>query len=85
LTGRANYKAISDALGYDFVSNPEDLELPGPACFSAAWFWDSRNLNALADIDAFEKIVRKVNGGINGMADRLNHWVTARQVLNVRI
>ena len=85
LTGRANYKAISDALGYDFVSHPEDLEKPGPACFSAAWFWESRGLNELADIDAFDRITRRINGGVNGMADRLNHWVTARQALNVKI
>lgn len=85
LTGRANYKAVSYALKFDFVSKPEALELPGPACYSAAWFWDLRGLNRLADIDAFEKITRKINGGVNGMADRLNHWVTARKALNVEM
>jgi putative chitinase len=85
ITGRANYKAISAALAYDFVSHPEDLELPGPACFSAAWFWNARQLNRLADIDAFEKITRRINGGVNGMADRMKHWETALQVLNVII
>lgn len=85
ITGRANYKAISDALKFDFVLKPEALELPGPACYSAAWFWDLRGLNRLADIDAFEKITRRINGGVNGMEDRLNHWMTARKALKVEI
>jgi putative chitinase len=85
ITGRANYKAVSDALDYDFISNPEALELPGPACYSAGWFWYTRGLNQLADIDAFEKITRRINGGLNGYVDRCKHWQTALQVLNVII
>lgn len=81
ITGRANYKAVSDALKYDFVSKPEDLELPGPACFSAAWFWQDRGLNRLADIEAFEKITRKINGGLTNYEDRLKHWEIAKDVL----
>jgi len=56
ITGRNNYKLVSDALNYDFIAKPEDLELPGPACFSAAWFWQLHRLNRLADIDAFEYV-----------------------------
>lgn len=81
ITGRSNYKAVSDALKYDFVSKPEDLELPGPACFSAAWFWQKSGLNRLADIEAFEKITKRVNGGLNGYEDRLKHWELAKSVL----
>lgn len=81
ITGRTNYGLVSKALGYDFVKTPEALELPGPACFSAAWFWQDRGLNRLADIEAFEKITRKINGGVNGMEDRVKHWETAKAVL----
>lgn len=73
ITGRANYKEVGDALGYDFISNPEDLEKPGAAAYSAAWFWNDRGLNRLADIDAFEKITRRINGGLNGLEDRKKH------------
>lgn len=83
ITGRSNYKAVSDALKYDFVNKPEDLELPGPACFSAAWFWQQAGLNRLADIEAFEKITKRINGGLNGYDDRLKHWELAKQVLKV--
>lgn len=81
ITGRANYKLVGQALGYDFISKPEDLELPGPACYSAAWFWQDRGLNRLADIEAFDKITRKINGGLNGYEDRCKHWETAKEVL----
>lgn len=83
ITGRANYKEVSEELKYDFVTNPEALEKPGAASFSAAWFWFSRHLNRLADIDAFEKITRKINGGINGLADRLEHYERAKKALGV--
>jgi len=89
ITGRANYKAVSDALGYDFVERPEDLELPGPAAFASAWFWDSRNLNELADRNEFERISARINGinsttgKPNGMQDRINHWITCKKVLGV--
>lgn len=83
ITGRANYKLVGQALKYDFISKPEDLEKPGPACFSAAWFWWFNRLNRLADIDAFDKITRRINGGTNGMEDRLKHWETAKAVLKV--
>lgn len=81
ITGRTNYGLVGKALGYDFISKPEALELPGPACFSAAWFWQDRGLNRLADIEAFEKITRRINGGVNGMADRVKHWEVCKEVL----
>lgn len=81
ITGRSNYETVGKALGYNFILNPENLELPGPACFSAAWFWQDRGLNRLADIEAFEKITRKINGGINGLVDRMAHWELAKEVL----
>lgn len=83
ITGRNNYKDVSEELNYDFISKPEDLELPGPATFSAAWFWWSRHLNRLADIDAFEKITRRINGGINGLEDRLKHYEITKKELGV--
>jgi len=91
ITGRANYQEISDELHYSFITNPEDLEKPGPATYSAAWFWWSRHLNRLADIDAFEKISIRINGmnkitkRANGIEDRLKHWENSRKALKVTI
>ncbi|HXE49549.1 MAG TPA: glycoside hydrolase family 19 protein [Ramlibacter sp.] len=71
VTGRANYDTCGKALGADLLSNPELLETPELACRSAAWFWSTRGLNALADAGEWEKISRRINGGANGLAERL--------------
>ena len=70
ITGRANYQKASDALGIDFVSSPELLQEPSNAALSAAWFWNAHGLSALADSGDFEMITRRINGGLNGYADR---------------
>jgi putative chitinase len=81
ITGRANYAACGEALGLDLINRPELLEQPQYACLSAAWFWATRGLNTLADADKFETITRRINGGLNGQADRLKLWAKALEVL----
>ena len=84
ITGTANYRACSQALFGDaqtLIDHPELLELPENAARSAAWYWLSRRLNALADAGDFTAITRRINGGNNGMADRLAHWDRALKVL----
>lgn len=85
ITGRNNYLRCSLALFGDerLLRTPELLELPQWAAESAAWFWWVRELNALADRGEFEVITRKINGGLNGLADRLQLWERARAVLCV--
>ena len=85
ITGRANYRACSVAMygNEDYLLlNPELLEDVLPACRSAAWFWQSRGLNALADSGAFRAITRVINGGFNGYADRLANFQRAQEVLS---
>lgn len=81
ITGRANYARCGEALGLDLISHPELLELPQHAAMSAAWFWKQKGLNDLADRDQFNTITRRINGGLNGLADRLALWEKARKVL----
>ncbi|PMU96753.1 MULTISPECIES: glycoside hydrolase family 19 protein [unclassified Pseudomonas] len=81
ITGRANYAACGEALDLDLLSNPELLELPQHAAMSAAWFWSTKGLNTLADLGDFVKITRRINGGINGLEDRLQLWDKAKKVL----
>ena len=85
ITGRNNYLRCSLALfgNERLLRTPELLELPQWAAESAAWFWWIRELNVLADRDEFEAITRKINGGLNGLADRLELWGRARAVLCV--
>lgn len=70
-TGRANYQSTGDALGIDLINEPEHLGEPEFAARSAAWFWKNRGLNELADAGDFVRITKRINGGTNGMAERL--------------
>ncbi|WP_077046626.1 glycoside hydrolase family 19 protein [Pseudomonas sp. KK4] len=81
ITGRANYAKCGEALGLDLINHPELLELPQHAAMSAAWFWKQKGLNDLADRDQFNTITRRINGGLNGLQDRLEIWARARKVL----
>ena len=81
ITGRTNYAKCGEALGLDLISHPELLELPQHAAMSAAWYWKQKGLNDLADQDQFNIITRRINGGLNGLADRLELWEKAREVL----
>jgi putative chitinase len=81
ITGYANYKAVSDALHYDFVSKPQDLEKPTAAAMSAGWFWKKHGLNELADGGQFTLITRRINGGLNGFEQRAKFWMRCKDVL----
>ncbi len=84
VTGKANYTAAGAALGLPLVAQPAMLERPTDAVRSAAWFWQSRHLNELADadsLDAFEAITRRINGGLTGLADRVVLWHKAQEAL----
>lgn len=80
-TGRDNYRRTGEALGVDLVENPTLLAEPEMAARSAGWFWKTHGLNELADVGDFMRITRKINGGTNGMDDRLVLWTSAKEVL----
>ena len=82
VTGRANYAACAKALGLDLLAQPELLEQTVNACRSAGWFWQTRGLNALADAGDQERVTRRINGGVNGLAERLALYREARKVLS---
>lgn len=81
ITGRSNYAQASEALGEDFLMHPALLETPKWASRSAAWFWWSRGLNALADEGEFGRITRRINGGQTGRADRVALLERAQAVI----
>src|SRR6185295_16711689 len=77
VTGRGNYREAGDALELPLEAQPALLEQPQHAALSAAWFWKSHLLNALADQqrpeddDAdFVTITKKINGRTTGLAQR---------------
>lgn len=81
ITGRDNYRKVGSALSIPLLDKPELLELPEWSATSAAWWWANHGLNELADAGEFEKITRRINGGLNGQAERLVLWERAKTVL----
>ena len=84
ITGRNNYHECGKALGVDLITNPELLETNDLACRSAAWFWASRGLNDLADRGDFERITKRINGGLNGLKERQAYYVKAMLYLGAK-
>jgi putative chitinase len=74
ITGRANYRACSRGMTVDIEVLPDLAAQPLYAAQSAAWFWSTHGCNELADRGDFEGITRRINGGLNGFADR-QQWL----------
>jgi putative chitinase len=77
LTGKNNYVAFGKAINEDIAANPDLVATKYPL-LSAAWFWSSNSLNALADKGADDAsvtaITKRVNGGTIGLPDRIKHF-----------
>lgn len=93
ITGKSNYNEASQKmyalpLGVDFVDKPELLATPDYAAQSAAWWWENAGLNAVADglggandTEVFKQITKRINGGYNGLDDRLAIYERAKTVI----
>jgi putative chitinase len=71
LTGRANYADYGKALGVDLVNNPTLAAQPALSLKIACEYWKRRNINADCDRDDAQAVTRQVNGGLNGLSDRI--------------
>lgn len=80
LTGRTNYLNFknSDLCIGDPITKPDILAKFPEAYKSGMWFWQTNGLNEIADrdsgsnyADVCTEITKKVNGGTNGLSDRL--------------
>jgi putative chitinase len=77
LTGKANYLEFDKSVPEDIMANPELVATKYPLA-SAAWFWNKNGLNEIADKGATDAVVKsitkRVNGGIIGLEDRIQHF-----------
>lgn len=85
LTGRKNYEAAGKVLSLDLLSNPESVAGAAVGFRVAGWFWTTHGLNEVADLirvtpGAFDTITRRINGGLNGKAERDAYFGLARKV-----
>ena len=73
-TGKDNYKKLGDFLGVDLISNPALVATKYPLD-SAAFFFDSNKLWDICDkgndVTSVTSVTKRVNGGVNGLAERI--------------
>lgn len=82
LTGKANYAAASDAIGIDFVAEPDLVTQPLYAVMTAGWFWKTNKLNYLCDGQDWKTLTKRINGGTIGLEDRIKHIEHVLTILN---
>ena len=86
LTGRENYSLYGAYVGEDFTANPERLATPRFAADAAGWFWRfaKRDLNTIAtgaDEATVKAVTLVINGGDNGIIERLKYFNNAKRIL----
>jgi putative chitinase len=81
LTGKSNYQAFADSIETPIQDIPHYLATFEGAVQSACWFWESNNLNALADAGDMVKMTKIINGGTLGMEDRVARFNKVSTIL----
>ena len=85
VTGRANHEAFGKTVGMTAEEAAEYLLTKKGALESALWFWDSRNLNEVADTGDQVRLTKIINGGDIGLADRQARYAKAMAALGGKI
>jgi putative chitinase len=83
LTGRENYTRFGSSIDITAEEAAEYVATPKGAIESACWYWNSRNLNDIADTDDVVRMTKKINGGTIGLEDRQRRYKHAMQVLGM--
>ena len=92
ITGKYNYEKFTawakrlDPSAPDFVADPDKVTTDPWEGLVGLWYWSEGNptgksLNRYADRGDIEMITKRINGGLNGYADRLDLYVRTALVL----
>lgn len=76
-TGKDMYKKISDRIGYDFVTHPDDINLPKWNLLASLCIAEILNLGEIHD---FKADTKKLNGGYTNYSDRLSLYTRLKQL-----
>lgn len=85
ITGRANTTAFRDwcltlnPACPDFVQDPDLINTDPWEGLGPIWYWTTHRLNDWADRADVHEITHRINGGYNGLADRIR-WTDAAMV-----
>ena len=85
VTGRANTTAFGKTVGMTAEEAAAYLLTKKGALESALWFWNTKNLNAVADTGSVPALTKKINGGDIGLADRQARYARAMAALGGKI
>lgn len=78
LTGRETYREVGKMAGLDLENNPDLAAKPEYAVRIACAYWSWKKLNPTCDVGDFTALTKKINGGTNGLSDRMD-WLTKVQ------
>jgi len=77
LTGKDNHALFNKFVDDDIIKNPDLVATKYPLA-SAGWFFDHNNLWKTCDLgsneDTVKSVTKRVNGGYNGLDDRIAHF-----------
>jgi putative chitinase len=77
LTGKDNYTSFGKSINENITATPQLVAEKYPL-LSAAWFFHKNGLHKIADGGATDAVVtsitKRVNGGVLGLKDRIDHF-----------
>lgn len=84
LTGKDNYLACSRFLFHNdtLLKTPDILLEPQYAVLAACWFWHTKKLNQYADTSDFVTMTKRINGGTQGIDDRIKQYNKAVKIFS---
>jgi putative chitinase len=94
LTGASNYRRVGPDLKAalphlaasvpDFHAQPDMAATPRWAWYIAAQFFKSRGCVQLAEAGDFDGVCKRINGGVNGLADRKQRYIAANTAIGIQ-
>jgi putative chitinase len=86
LTGKDSYQQVTDTLQNDypeapnFVSFPDEVISPEWSLAVAAAVWHWKKCNVPADNDDINGVTRAINGGLNGLSQRVERLMQTKAI-----
>jgi len=80
-TGREAHRKMGQKCGLDFENNPDLVTMTEHALKPALQEWSDGNLNHFADLNDIRTITLRINGGLNGFAERKAFFARLKPLL----
>lgn len=82
LTGRGNFTSFGKSVNMTAEQATQYITTAKGAVEAACWFWSTNKLNRFCDNSDIVGLSKAVNGGTNGIKDRVARWNKALAVLS---